>query len=128
MQSILFLLYYKVRNWQVKGEDFLKKNIIFVCVILVLSAMIYFMRPAGGDVKNAVVEVVGQEPIQISLEKDGYHSISNAKLEVTLEVKEGKIRFVNSKCQDHICEKFGWVQTEFDRAVCIPAGVVVSVT
>ncbi len=46
---------------------------------------------------------------------------------VTLEVSEGRIRFINSRCPDHICEGYGWLSKEHDQAVCMPAGVVVSV-
>ena len=44
-----------------------------------------------------------------------------------LEVKEGKIRFINSVCPDHVCEGFGWLSKEEDKAVCAPARVVVSI-
>ena len=46
---------------------------------------------------------------------------------MTLEVSEGRIRLINSRCPDHICEGYGWLSKEHDQAVCMPAGVVVSV-
>ena len=67
------------------------------------------------------------ETITLPLDKDGTYEISEGKLPVTLEVSEGRIRFINSRCPDHICEGYGWLSKEHDQAVCMPAGVVVSV-
>ena len=46
---------------------------------------------------------------------------------MTLEVKDGAVRFVNSVCPDHICENTGWLRLEGEAAVCAPAGVSVTV-
>ena len=62
----------------------------------------------------------------ISLAKDGEYKIEG-KLPVTLEVKEGKIRFVRSVCPDHVCEGVGWIGTEGEQAICMPAGVSVTI-
>ena len=71
--------------------------------------------------------MAGAETQRIPLSRDGTYSIEGAPFSVTLEVRDGAIRFVDSQCPDHICENFGWLSKEHDQAVCAPAGVVVSV-
>ena len=103
------------------------KNIIFAAVILALAGGLWLMRLGAQPGKSALVEVIGGETQTISLETDGIYHIEDAQLPVTLEVKDGKIRFIDSQCPDHLCEGFGWVQTEYDSAVCVPSGVSVRV-
>ena len=69
------------------------------------------------------MEITDAETITLPLDKDGTYEISEGKLPVTLEVSEGRIRFINSRCPDHICEGYGWLSKEHDQAVCMPAGV-----
>ena len=57
--------------------------------------------------------------IKLVLENDVVHG--------SLEVKDGAIRFVDSQCPDHICEGFGFISQEGDYAVCMPAGVAVTI-
>ncbi|MEF9865997.1 MAG: NusG domain II-containing protein [Oscillospiraceae bacterium] len=104
-----------------------KQNIIFISIILIISAAIAIfglLRPNGAV---AVVSVADKSTEKISLAKDGVFKIENGNLPVTLQVKDGKIRFINSVCPDHVCEGFGWLSKEEDRAVCAPARVVVSI-
>ena len=97
------------------------KNMIFAAVILALAGGLWVMHLGAKPGKSAFVEMIGGKTQTISLETDGVYHI------VTLEVTDGKIRFIDSQCPDHLCEGFGWVQTEYDSAVCVPAGVSVRV-
>ena len=90
----------------------MKKNILFALAVILLAGVIAVTR--------GMTRTEG-------LDKDGTYEISEGKLPVTLEVSEGRIRFINSRCPDHICEGYGWLSKEHDQAVCMPAGVVVSV-
>ena len=103
------------------------KNMIFAAVILALAGVLWVMHLGAKPGKSAFVEMIGGKTQTISLETDGVYHIEGAKLPVTLEVTDGKIRFIDSQCPDHLCEGFGWVQTEYDSAVCVPAGVSVRV-
>ena len=100
----------------------MKKNILFALAVILLAGVIAVTR-----VTTARVEITDAETITLPLDKDGTYEISEGKLPVTLEVSEGRIRFINSRCPDHICEGYGWLSKEHDQAVCMPAGVVVSV-
>ena len=95
----------------------MKKNILFALAVILLAGVITVTRVmTRTEGTTARVEIT-----------DGTYEISEGKLPVTLEVSEGRIRFINSRCPDHICEGYGWLSKEHDQAVCMPAGVVVSV-
>lgn len=105
----------------------MKKNFLFAAVIILLAVVISLFTARGEAGARAKIEISGGETQYLSLAKDGVYAIEGAALPVTLEVKDGKVRFIDSQCPDHICEGFGWVSTEYDTAVCMPAGVVLSV-
>lgn len=46
---------------------------------------------------------------------------------VTLEVKDHKIRFIDSDCPDGTCEKMGFLSNQGQTAACIPAKVIVTI-
>lgn len=66
----------------------------------------------GSDVKH-----------EIDLSVDDTYTFTEGQFDVTLDVKDGGIRFINSKCPDHVCEGFGYISHEYEYAVCLPAGV-----
>ena len=105
-----------------KWEAVIVTLLAVVAIVLTLDS--FFTVPG----ENAVAVVSGPEieTQRISLREDGVYHIE-AALPVTLRVEKGRIRFEDSKCPDHICEKVGWIEKEPQQAVCMPAGVVVSI-
>ena len=88
----------------------MKKNILFALAVILLAGVIAVTRVmTRTEGTTARVEITDAETITLPLDKDG------------------RIRFINSRCPDHICEGYGWLSKEHDQAVCMPAGVVVSV-
>ena len=117
-------------NKPVKKEKKLDINKILIGGLLVFSivamAIRYFTADKG---EYAMVAVDGTNTrYEISLEEDAIHTVTEGNFVVTLEVKDGAIRFINSLCPDHLCEGFGFVSEEDDFAVCMPAGVAVLIT
>ncbi len=112
----------------------MKKNLdinkILIGGLLIFSIVMLgwrFLNRETGDV--AMVAIDGTDKrYEISLTEDKIHSISEGNFPVTLEVKEGRIRFINSQCPDHLCEGFGFIQHEDESAICMPAGVAVLIT
>lgn len=104
-----------------------KKDLIFLLGLLVLAAgiaLFYFGRPSG---TKAVVTVDGGTSLEIDLSYDEVYHIDGGALPVTLEVKDGSIRFIDSQCPDHLCEGFGFINSEGEYAICMPAGVAVTI-
>ena len=105
-------------------------NKVLVGGLLIFSIVMLGWRYLNRDTSDyAIVAIDGTEKrYEISLEEDKIHTITEGNFIVTLEVKEGRIRFIDSKCPDHLCEGFGFIQYEDESAICMPAGVAVLIT
>ena len=106
---------------------FKKRDLIIILVLLAVCAAGLLLIPRGPKGNVAVVSVNGVETQRIDLSRDGEYHI-DALLPVTLEVKDKRIRFVNSQCPDLLCEHFGFIGEEYKYAICMPAGVTVVIS
>ena len=111
---------------------FIKKTDILILLALLLAAALLFLllrqRPSGAVAVVTLLHKDGSETVQtVPLDKDRILPIEGAALPVTLEIKDGAIRFIDSACPDHICQNTGWMRQEGDWAACIPAGVWVRI-
>ncbi len=93
---------------------------------LVMLGIRYFTAEKGDYAMVAIDNT--DKRYEISLETDEIYTIDDGNFTVTLEVKDGAIRFIDSLCPDHLCEGFGFISEEDDFAVCMPAGVAVLIT
>lgn len=102
-------------------------NVVLIGLAVLLSAGLLLWRNMSAQKgETAVVRIDGmEEKMEISLEENGIYTITEGKFTVTLEVQDGRIRFINSICPDHICEGYGFISCEDDSAICMPAGVAV---
>lgn len=110
---------------------FKKKDLIFIAVILTIAAAVWLLTAQNARTTGttAIVSIgYGDErrELTIPLEQGGIYPI-DAALPVTLEVKDGAIRFIDSVCPDHRCESFGQLRHEGDWAACVPAGVSIQI-
>ncbi len=99
-------------------------NILIGGVLLLALAMFMFRTATAKKGGVAVVRIDKTDTrMEISLSENKIHTIEEGNFTVTLEVKDGRIRFINSVCPDHICEGYGFISMEDDSAICMPAGV-----
>ena len=111
---------------------FRRRDIVVIACILLAALVFYFFfvrnRPEGGIAQVTVRTIGGGQTVQeISLAENRIITVEDASLPATLEVLDGRIRFIYSQCPDHVCENAGWLQHEGDEAVCLPAGVLARV-
>lgn len=109
----------KTRRWEL-----IIVGLLLAGAVLWLAFSFLLPKHPGGV---AVVSGPAIETQRIPLDADGVYRVE-AALPVTLRVKDGRIRFEASVCPDHVCEGFGWISNEGQQAVCMPAGVAVTVT
>lgn len=74
-------------------------------------------EPATFTVKGENMEQLDEngEPI---LNEDGSTKTSNV---ATLVRDENGVKFVDSKCPDHLCEQYGYINKVGESAICMPA-------
>lgn len=101
-----------------------------VIILLVISLSLYFLiKPMADDSSLvAVISVNGEVIRRIDLKTaEDETIILETTPEVTLQVKDGKICFIDSLCPDSTCEKSGYLDSHGDTAACVPAGTVVTI-
>ena len=61
---------------------------------------------------------------------DSYHEVFEIQGDQTLctiEADGKRMRFVQSQCYDHTCERTGWVSRVGDTAVCLPNRMMIKI-
>lgn len=108
---------------------FHKKELILILIVALLAGGALLLMTLFGDRGNSVTAQVtynGSVVDLIDLSKDAVYHFE-ADYPVTLEVKEGAIRFIHSVCPNHDCEGFGFIDTPPESAICLPAKVAVQI-
>ncbi len=112
------------------GRNLIKRPdvfVIFLTLLLIFSSFLIF-RYSSSQNAIAVVTVNGkvEKEIDLTLQENCIITLETDPL-VTLEVKDHKICFINSRCPDGTCEKMGYLSNSGQTAACIPAKTVVTI-
>lgn len=104
-----------------------KKEAVLLLVLAAAAVLALALRPraAGGQARLTFAD---GSSVTLSLDRDGRYTFDEGRLPVTLQVKAGRVRFVDSVCPDHICEGFGWIFRQGQTAVCAPAGALLEIS
>ena len=96
-------------------------NILFAVVVLAIAAVLLAVRShnaTGGKLTAQLIYGDNNAVMDIPLEKDETYSVDTGYYTVHIEVKDGRARFIESPCPDHICEGFGWLLSSFHTSYC----------
>lgn len=112
------------------GRNLIKRSdvfVIFLTLLLIFSSLLIF-RHSSSQNAVAIITVDGkvEKKIDLTLQENCIITLKTDPI-VTLEVKDHKIRFIDSKCPDGTCEKMGFLSNAGQTAACIPAKVIVTV-
>ena len=103
-------------------------------VVATLAALCYMLNPPAQNTEGmpvAIVAIDGKEYTRITLDPEAPAqtiSLEDQGKPITLEVKEGKIRFLHSDCPDQICVNTGFIYLDGQTAICMPNRTAVTVT
>jgi hypothetical protein len=78
-----------------------------------------FSRRGAGPLE-AVVQFENKELARLDLGRDTTLTVRGTLGTVTVVVADGAVRFKDSSCPAHICEKTGWVKRAGGAIVCAP--------
>mgnify|MGYP003290493703 FL=1 len=103
-------------------------DIVIIATICIIAVCLLFSENANQAKAVAVISVDGEEVQRVDLtDCDNTTLTLKTTPVVTLEIIDGKIRFINSDCPDKTCEKSGFLSKVGDTAACVPAKTVVTV-
>ena len=96
---------------------------------MVAVASFFFVRlffiSSGG--REALIKV-GNSPVQkVSLRMDKMINLEAEKGRVIIEVKDGRVRVVESPCLQKICVNTGWINRAGQNIICLPNKVLVTI-
>ncbi len=106
---------------------FHKKDIICLCLILVIAVALgsfFFLKQDGN---SAVIRLNGNVAQTVSLNINGEYTFENNGITLTVQVKNQTIGIVHSSCKDKLCVQSGFVQTVGNTIVCLPAACSITV-
>lgn len=105
-------------------------NILFAVVILAIAAVLLAVRirhASGSQLAAQLIYGDNNTVLDIPLDKSDTYTVDTGYYTVHIEVQDGRARFVDSPCPDHICEGFGWLSAEDQTATCLPARAVLTI-
>ena len=113
-----------MREWMRKNRRALLwwTAIAAVTAAALIWALLQVTAPRGSRAKI----VCGGRVEFYPLDEDGVFGLE-VDPSIRFEVKDGAIRFIESDCPDHICEKAGFLSQRGETAACLPRGTVLTV-
>ena len=99
--------------------------LVIVFAVLMLPFLYVTFWGATGPAHTAKVTNSHHVADEKSLATDQTFDVAGDLGNSTLEIKQGKVRFISSPCRAKICVHAGWIQSSGQLIACVPNGVLV---
>lgn len=76
---------------------------------------------------NAIISTHDNKKIILPLSENKTIQVKGPLGENIIEIKNHKVRFINSPCPNKICIHSGWLEEINDIAACLPNGISISI-
>lgn len=100
--------------------------ILSVLLLSILAIPVLNAR-AGGKAEVAFVKVYDQVVERLTLEKDHKLSVTGRLGETVIEVKDGRVRVLESPGPQQICVNRGWISRPGEAIICLPNRVIIEI-
>ena len=103
---------------------------IFMALILFFSIASYFwisysrFQPSS-QARRVLIYQKDRLLEEDKLENNKIIAILNGRMQ--FEIKDGRIRVLNSDCPHHICKNMGWIKYNGETVVCVPNQVLIEI-
>lgn len=103
--------------------------IIFLVIVLIAALFTAAFYQNNTDEKIAIISQNNTVIEKVELNRITGRYLINYYGEYpgTIEVNNGKIRFLSAECPDQVCVNTGWIDRPGQIAVCLPAGVIIKI-
>lgn len=106
------------------SKPFRLVDIIVIAVIVIISLVLSLTPLIRGEKGNTLVVTANGVTSEYSLDKDIVLTVNG----VTVVIEKGRAFVQTSKCDDKICVKQGKISRVNESVVCLPQGVVLTIT
>jgi hypothetical protein len=93
---------------------------IVVAGALVLLPALYGHFWFGGNGDTVEIRVENHAPIRVPLDKNTRITVTGRLGPTTIEIRDGRARFVSAPCNGKFCILSGWHDHGGDVAACLP--------
>lgn len=103
---------------------------IFIAIIVIACGIWIHLAMQQADQVYGEIWLDGELYQQFRLDGSVHKTIllDGKTTEVTIEIDGTQMRFTNSQCTDHTCERTGWISRVGQTAVCLPNRVMLKIT
>ena len=106
-----------------------RSDAIIILLMLILLSLVYskywvFDNEQSSD-HYAQVTITNLPKQKISLHQDKIYTFAGRIGDTKIQVKNNRIRFINSPCHKKYCIHSGWLANAGSIAACVPNGVSV---
>jgi len=100
----------------------------FVVIVSLVIAGLYLLVSGKTSASTVTISTTEGEVLKLSLNDDRLVEIEGRLGKSVIEIKDGKVRFVDSPCPHHLCMRRGWIHEGGDWVACAPNGIMVSIS
>lgn len=100
-------------------------KILIAFLLITAVFLLVLIRLKTGTTDTVVVEVDGKEAARFSLKTNGIFSVEGLKGETKIEIKEGRVKAIESPCPRKTCIHNGWIDKSYQSIVCAPNRVTI---
>lgn len=117
-----------LRDWFPRLSMLTRNDRILIFSLVAIASFsfvrLFFISNEG---REALIKV-GNGPVQrVSLKTDRRINLEGEKGKVVIEVKEGRVRVVESSCFQKICVNTGEINKPGQNIICLPNKVLVTI-
>jgi hypothetical protein len=102
--------------------------VVVALAALLVGAAWASLWSGGGPAEFALITAHGAPVQRVALAEDAALEVRGRLGPSLLEVRGGRVRFVDSPCVARYCVHAGWLSRTGQVAACLPNGVVLEVT
>lgn len=105
-------------------------DILIIAAIIFSSAIIAVsLYEEDSEQRMAIISQnnVVLYTIDLNQHPEPYTLSYSSQYSGTIEVNNGKIRFLKTQCPDQICVHTGWIERPGEIAVCLPSRVLIKI-
>lgn len=101
------------------------KLLISILLSLSFSFLILIKHYSKGNMVYVTVD--GNEIVKADINIDKKFSVKGVLGITEVEIKNGRLRVVDSPCDNKTCVKTGWIDKPYQSIICIPNHVVIEI-
>jgi hypothetical protein len=95
-----------------------------LAIILFLFFAFFLPRKHG---EKVIISVDKTNDFVYSLDQDKEIIVKGKLGEAKVEIKDGRVRILNSPCPLKICENKGWISKKGDFIICVPNRIIIKI-